>query len=54
MPAPPAVVDFDDDGYLDVAYIGDVNGRMWRVDLTPDSTRPAAASATLRDVGADS
>lgn len=37
MPAPPAVVDFDDDGYLDLAYIGDVNGRMWRVDLTPDS-----------------
>jgi len=38
MPAPPAVVDFDDDGYLDLAYIGDVNGRMWRVDLTPDSS----------------
>jgi hypothetical protein len=37
MPAPPSAVDFDDDGYLDVAYIGDVNGRMWRVDLTPDS-----------------
>jgi hypothetical protein len=37
MPAPPAVIDFDDDGYLDLAYIGDVNGRMWRVDLTPDS-----------------
>ena len=38
MPAPPAVVDFDDDGYLDLAYIGDVNGRMWRIDLTPDSS----------------
>ncbi len=37
MPAAPSVVDFDDDGYLDVAYIGDVNGRMWRIDLTPDS-----------------
>jgi hypothetical protein len=34
MPAPPAVADYDDDGYLDVAYIGDVNGRMWRLDLT--------------------
>ena len=45
MPAPPAVVDFDDDGYLDVAYIGDVNGNMWRIDLTPDSP-PTAASAT--------
>ena len=34
MPAPPAVADVDDDGYLDVAYIGDLNGRMWRVDLS--------------------
>ena len=38
MPAPPAVVDYNDDGYLDAAYIGDVNGNMWRVDLTPDKT----------------
>jgi Tfp pilus tip-associated adhesin PilY1 len=37
MPAPPAVVDFDDDGALDLVYIGDINGRMWRIDLTPDS-----------------
>ena len=34
MPAPPAVADSGDDGYLDVAYIGDLNGRMWRLDLT--------------------
>ncbi len=37
MPAPPAVGDVNDDGYLDVAYFGDMNGRMWRLDLTPDS-----------------
>ncbi len=40
MPAPPAVVDVDDDGYLDVAYIGDLNGRMWRLNL-----RTAACSS---------
>ena len=34
IPAPPAVADVDDDGYLDVAYIGDLNGRMWRLDLS--------------------
>jgi Tfp pilus tip-associated adhesin PilY1 len=34
MPAPPAAADVDDDGYLDVAYIGDLNGRMWRLDLS--------------------
>jgi len=39
MPAPPAVADVDDDGYLDFAYIGDLNGRMWKIDLRPDSGR---------------
>ena len=38
MPAAPAVADFDDDGYLDVAYIGDVHGNMWRINLTPDAS----------------
>ncbi len=38
MPAPPAIVDYNDDGYLDIAFIGDVNGQMWRIDLTPDAT----------------
>ena len=37
MPAPPAVADVDDDGYLDFAYIGDLNGRMWKIDLRPDA-----------------
>jgi Neisseria PilC beta-propeller domain len=36
MPAAPGLIDFDDDGYMDIAYIGDVNGNMWRIDLTPD------------------
>jgi Tfp pilus tip-associated adhesin PilY1 len=36
MPAPPGVIDYDDDGYMDIAYIGDVNGNMWRIDLTPN------------------
>jgi len=38
MPAAPGVADYNDDGYLDVVYIGDVNGRMWRLDITPDMT----------------
>jgi len=37
MTAAPAVADYNDDGYLDVVYIGDVNGRMWKLDITPDS-----------------
>ena len=37
MPAAAGLIDSDDDGYLDAAYIGDVNGNMWRIDLTPDA-----------------
>jgi Tfp pilus tip-associated adhesin PilY1 len=45
MPAPPAVVDVDDDGYLDLAYIGDLNGRMWRVDLSQGSCQNCGSSS---------
>jgi type IV pilus assembly protein PilY1 len=38
MTAPPALVDFNDDGYIDLAYIGDINGQMWRIDLSADAT----------------
>ena len=37
MPSTPGIIDYDDDGYFDLAYIGDVNGNMWRIDLTPDA-----------------
>ena len=36
MPAPAGLIDYDDDGYLDAAYMGDINGNMWRIDLTPN------------------
>ena len=45
MPAPPAVADVDDDGYLDTAYIGDLNGRIWRLDLTPGACSGCGSSA---------
>jgi len=31
MPAPPAIVDSDNDGFIDLAYIGDIGGNMWRM-----------------------
>ncbi len=30
MPASPAIVDTDNDGFIDTAYIGDLGGNMWR------------------------
>jgi hypothetical protein len=41
MPSPPAVADYNDDGYLDIIYIGDINGNMWRLNLTPDPSTGA-------------
>ena len=32
----PAGVDFGQDGILDYVYAGDMNGRLWRFDLTSD------------------
>lgn len=30
VPASPAVVDTDNDGFIDTAYVGDLGGNMWR------------------------
>ncbi|MHB9097955.1 MAG: pilus assembly protein [Syntrophales bacterium] len=30
MPAPPAVADTDNDGFIDTAYLGDLGSNMWR------------------------
>ena len=30
LPAHPGIVDTDNDGYIDTAYIGDLGGNMWR------------------------
>ena len=33
MPAPPAIVDSDNDGFIDTVYLGDIGGHMWRFKL---------------------
>ena len=30
MPAPPSIVDTDNDGFIDTVYLGDLGGNMWR------------------------
>lgn len=30
MPAAPSIVDMDNDGFIDTAYLGDLGGHMWR------------------------
>jgi Tfp pilus tip-associated adhesin PilY1 len=34
MPSEPAAIDANGDGYIEVVYIGDLKGHMWKIDLT--------------------
>jgi type IV pilus assembly protein PilY1 len=34
MPSGPAAIDDNGDGYIDRIYVGDLKGRMWKVDTT--------------------
>jgi len=36
FPGTPSLIDTDSDGYTDRVYIGDLEGRMWKVDVTPN------------------
>ncbi len=36
IPGSPAALDMDNDGDLDRVYVGDLEGRMWKVDVSPD------------------
>jgi type IV pilus assembly protein PilY1 len=38
IPANPAAVDLDNDGYIDHVYIGDVGGQMWKFDVSANTT----------------
>jgi Tfp pilus tip-associated adhesin PilY1 len=36
LPGSPATADIDQDGCADVVYFGDLVGRIWKIDLSPD------------------
>jgi type IV pilus assembly protein PilY1 len=42
----PAVVDVDDDGFIDMAYIGDLGGSMWRLKFC---TKTMGSGCTTSD-----
>jgi tRNA threonylcarbamoyladenosine modification (KEOPS) complex Pcc1 subunit len=37
IPGPVTLFDYDDDGFVDYAYVGDMNGRMWEIDAITGS-----------------
>ncbi len=42
IPANPMAIDEDGDGYVDMVYVGDVGGQLWKFEpeVTPDTTTP--------------
>jgi hypothetical protein len=46
----PTVVDVNGDNKADYVYAGDINGNMWRFDLTSVATNPLTTSAASTEV----
>lgn len=40
LPGSPAIVDKDNDGFIDVVYFSDLLGRLWKMDLAARSWEP--------------
>ncbi len=54
IPAGPAALDVDGDGTLDLIYVGDLKGQLWRIDLTDLrklSSPPSGRFDTKLDLG---
>ncbi len=43
LPAPAAVADLNDDGFDDSLLVGDLNGRLWRIDISTGNALPASS-----------
>jgi Tfp pilus tip-associated adhesin PilY1 len=49
FPGSPSIVDRDHEGYVDNVYICDLDGRVWKTDISEDSTFPWTAEAIYTD-----
>lgn len=45
--SPVSVVDLDGDEYADRLYVGDLGGRVWRIDFHPGRSRSSLASGSV-------
>jgi len=36
IPGSPSIVDMDKNGYADRVYVGDLDGRIWKIDVSPE------------------
>jgi type IV pilus assembly protein PilY1 len=46
IPASPAIVDTDNDGFIDTAYVGDLNGNMWRFEFCSKSDSSSCSNTS--------
>jgi type IV pilus assembly protein PilY1 len=51
LPAPPAIVDTDNDGFIDTAYIGDLGGNMWRIKFCSAAALKSGSCTTSNWTG---
>ncbi|MBC7364698.1 MAG: VCBS repeat-containing protein [Candidatus Aminicenantes bacterium] len=49
LPGSPNGVDLNKDGYVDYIYIGDLDGRIWRLDLTSQNPSSWSMTEIFRD-----
>lgn len=47
FPGSPSIIDIDQDGYTDRVYIGDMDGRVWKVDVSFDWQDPTSWTEEL-------
>ncbi len=47
IPASPSIVDVDQDGYADAVYVPDLDGRVWKVDVSIEYQDPNSWNAEI-------
>ncbi len=47
FPGSPSIIDIDQDGYTDRVYVGDLDGRVWKVDVSYDYLDPTSWTQEL-------
>ncbi len=45
IPAPPAIIDTDNDGFVDRVYVGDLGGNVWRFNLCRSNSSPSCGTS---------
>lgn len=48
IPAPPSIVDTDNDGYIDTAYVGDLAGNVWRFRFCSSATDSTCSTSSWK------